>query len=144
MPLRQGAGHAGPDQHHHRNAQDTRPYAPVAFTFLLSTWALVRALDRPTAGRLAVYALLATLTVFLLGESLARSDADVRTWLRTFRIERTYRWVTSNSRSCGRRDDSSRTGPGAPSGSVARNRPRDLAGGPSIQGGPDVVGLAGD
>jgi mannosyltransferase len=46
-------------------AQDARPYAMVACAYLASTWALLRALDRPTIVRLACYALLATVTIYL-------------------------------------------------------------------------------
>ncbi len=46
-------------------AQDARPYALVTLTFLLSTLALAHALERPSGLRLAAYAVLAALTVYL-------------------------------------------------------------------------------
>ncbi|HEY3712926.1 MAG TPA: glycosyltransferase family 39 protein [Jatrophihabitantaceae bacterium] len=46
-------------------AQDARPYALVTCAYLASTWALLRALDRPSVGRLIGYALLATATIYL-------------------------------------------------------------------------------
>lgn len=46
-------------------AQDARPYALVTCTFLAATWALLRALDRPSFARLTVYTLLATATIYL-------------------------------------------------------------------------------
>lgn len=46
-------------------AQDARPYALVTCAYLASTWALLRALDRPSSSRLATYAVLATTTAYL-------------------------------------------------------------------------------
>lgn len=46
-------------------AQDARPYALVTCAYLASTWALLRALDRPTTVRLTCYALLAIVTIYL-------------------------------------------------------------------------------
>jgi mannosyltransferase len=46
-------------------AQDARPYALVTFSFVASTAALIKALQRPSALRLVVYGVLATLTLYL-------------------------------------------------------------------------------
>jgi mannosyltransferase len=46
-------------------AQDARPYTLVTCAFLASTWALLRAVARPSWWRLAVYAGLAVLTLYL-------------------------------------------------------------------------------
>jgi mannosyltransferase len=45
--------------------QDARPYGLVTLAFLASTWLLMRGLQTPTASRLAVYALVSTVTVYL-------------------------------------------------------------------------------
>lgn len=46
-------------------AQDARPYTLVTLGFLASTWALLRALDRPSGSRVAIYAGLAVATLYL-------------------------------------------------------------------------------
>ena len=46
-------------------AQDARPYALVTCAYLASTWALLRALDRPTLLRMSCYGVLATTTIYL-------------------------------------------------------------------------------
>jgi mannosyltransferase len=46
-------------------AQDARPYALVTCSFLAATWLLQRAIARPDAVRLAAYAVVATLTIYL-------------------------------------------------------------------------------
>ena len=45
--------------------QDARPYTLVTLSFLLATWALLIAVDRPTVGRLGRYAALVALTLYL-------------------------------------------------------------------------------
>jgi len=46
-------------------AQDARPYALVAFSFVASTAVLIRCLQRSTGPRLVAYSVLATLTLYL-------------------------------------------------------------------------------
>ncbi len=46
-------------------AQDARPYTLVVCAFLASTWLLLRALERPDARRLAAYAVVAVLALYL-------------------------------------------------------------------------------
>lgn len=45
--------------------QDARPYTLVTCAFLAATWLLRRAASRPDAGRLAAYAVVATIAVYL-------------------------------------------------------------------------------